>query len=62
MNQEIFIEQLEFINKKLFYFFQKAQQQYLTYCKMIYGITDGDEHLKSILTQRLGTYEIFKRL
>ena len=29
---------------------------------MIYGITDGDEHLKSILTQRLGTYEIFKRL
>ena len=29
---------------------------------MIYGITDGDKHLKWILTQRMGNYEIFKRL
>ena len=27
---------------------------------MIYGITDGDEHLKSILTQRLGLMKFLK--
>lgn len=32
---EIYIEQLKFINKKIFYFLQMAQQQYLTNYKMI---------------------------
>ena len=55
---EICIEQLEFINKKLFYFFEMTQQQYLTNYRMIYGKTDGNKHLKWILTRRLGIVKL----
>ena len=35
-----------------------TQQQYLTNYRMIYGITDGDKHLKWILTRRLGIVKL----
>ena len=35
-----------------------TQQQYLTNYRMIYGITDGDKHLKWILFRRLGIVKL----
>ena len=35
-----------------------TQQQYLTNYRMIYGKTDGNKHLKWILTRRLGIVKL----